>query len=1223
MLPATFFVALTGTDAAGFGTAAGTPCRSIQFALGLAAAAAGTHTIDVAGGTYSNAAFDNLISINSPNLANLQLLGGWNAAFTSQTPGTTIYIPQQAGVVGSPDVDVNNVNVKIDGFYFVFDGTLGAGGSRPSGGIFSRTTGLTVSRNTFESGSGPAGRSYALQTTGTEQTGLMITNNAFIASGSLRASGCIYLNPDPVRTMPVVISNNSFTGANLTTAIIVDTTGLVNITNNTITRTTASGFPLVLLRPRNVGGSLTSVNIQQNTIDGAGVSFQGIQVNDIGVVNEQVTNLNISNNILANSVQGLAISAGTTVSNVNVFENSITGNTAPIVNSATAGVVDASGNWWGVAIGADPNGVGRANINALAFAGAIQIGSFLNSGTNTSATGFTAPGNTEMWVPNRTPALTFVNGVIQSGINTAVAGMTVRVAADTYAENVTITKAITLLGNQAGQNANTRFAAFTTGVNGPKADPTVETVLTAPTVNPSGGNPGANDLIRVVANNITINGLVIDGNNPSLAASPVQVGTINIDARRGIQNSDAKNNFFDINNLLIENNIIQNIAQRGIELSNNATVSTGNLITGNVISNFGSGTANGGLGIILFTNAYADITNNTIIDLLGETGVQLQNFYRNGAMTWSGNDFTVGQDGIAIVANLFYAPSAVLNITNNTVNAAAGVTGASGFTMAVYVSSVQVGSTVNISGNTLGSTGGQFARGISLWNLPTTATVTVTGGTIANTLVGIDLDNVDLFFGSGATTTVDINNVAITAATVGVRVSSDPIAPPPQSGSNVPGGSVQANISGGSITGAATGVLVQDSTADGFTATVNLMGGNTITGTGGSTGVSIVGAQATASIKSSVISNNSTGINVGSSTGNLISMNSIFANGPGGEIKLGPGANNNQVYPILTGVSTASATMIVTGSLASTVNGAGYRLEFFASTGLDASGMSQGMQFIGFLNVTGNGGTVAFSANLAASTPGTLITATATHVATSDTSPFSNALMLPPPPVPPTPPPTPPTPPTPLPPTSTPPPPFVSVTFTAPITDVLTSNGLLVTEVVSSSGVLTQFDPTGVHQLATGVRSASVAFGAGGEVLLVVFQNGQLFEFDAAGTHLLAVGVLSANVTFLPGGTQEVLEVVFVNGTLVQYDAAGGHQLATGVQTASVAFSARGEVIDVVYQNGQLVQFDGAGAHQLAANAIAASIALSPVGAEVLDVIFADQSLWQFDATGGHKLGMV
>jgi hypothetical protein len=35
---------------------------------------------------------------------------------------------------------------------------------------------------------------------------------------------------------------------------------------------------------------------------------------------------------------------------------------------------------------------------------------------------------------------------------------------------------VTLLGAQAGHNANTRYAAFTSGANGPKANPAVETV---------------------------------------------------------------------------------------------------------------------------------------------------------------------------------------------------------------------------------------------------------------------------------------------------------------------------------------------------------------------------------------------------------------------------------------------------------------------------------------------------------------------------------------------------------------------------------------------------------------------------------------------------------------------------------------------------------------------------------------------------------------------------
>jgi hypothetical protein len=204
--------------------------------------------------------------------------------------------------------------------------------------------------------------------------------------------------------------------------------------------------------------------------------------------------------------------------------------------------------------------------------------------------------------------------------------------------------------------------------------------------------------------------------------------------------------------------------------------------------------------------------------------------------------------------------------------------------------------------------------------------------------------------------------------------------------------------------------------------------------------------------------------------------------------------------------------------------------------------------------------------------------------------------------------------------------PFVTVAFApAPgVTDVLTLAGMqLVTLVQTSSGSITQYDSTGAHPLTMTARSASVAFGAPGEVLVVVMADGSLFQFDNLGRHFLAGGVLSAGVAFTADGNQEVLEVVFADGTLVQFDSAGAHQLTTGVRTASVAFSRLGEVLDLVFQDGRLVQFDPSGAHQLATNAIDASVAVSPAGLAVLDVIFADGTLWQFDATGGHKLGSV
>ena len=410
-------------------------------------------------------------------------------------------------------------------------------------------------------------------------------------------------------------------------------------------------------------------------------------------------------------------------------------------------------------------------------------------------------------VHDLTTAGTFAT--IQAAVNAANPGDVLLADAGTYTENVTINKALTLEGAKHGQNADARFAAFVGG----KADPTKEAILTTPTNNPLGVNPGANDLIRVTASGVTIDGLVIDGNNPALGASLVTgAGGVAIHARRGVTNVDATGAFVPVNNLLVENNIIQNLSQRGVSLDNNFSVaSTGNVITGNVIRDFGSDPTNGGYGVILFHDAYSDVTNNTIIDDFGgQTGIQQQDFTGTGTMTWSGNRVTVGQDGIGIETNFFTAPAGVVNILNNTVNAAAGVTGASDLTFGVYVLDVTSGATVQVINNAIGSSGGQLARGVNLWDLPTANTVTIAGGTIANSVTGIDLDSVDPDFGAGMATTVNINSVAVTGGTTGILVRAatvNQLSPPPNTVD--PTASVAANLTGDSIVGATTGVLLQ------------------------------------------------------------------------------------------------------------------------------------------------------------------------------------------------------------------------------------------------------------------------------------------------------------------------------------------------------------------------------------------------------------------------------
>ena len=77
----------------------------------------------------------------------------------------------------------------------------------------------------------------------------------------------------------------------------------------------------------------------------------------------------------------------------------------------------------------------------------------------------------------------------------------------------------------------------------------------------------------------------------------------------------------------------------------------------------------------------------------------------------------------------------------------------------------------------------------------------------------------------------------------------------------------------------------------------------------------------------------------------------------------------------------------------------------------------------------------------------------------------------------------------------------------------------------SATGILTHVDANGAHQLATGVRSASVAFGSVGEVMLVTFQDGTLYQFDAAND-----GSLDTDTPLVPRG-ENVLGLTYDGGT--------------------------------------------------------------------------------------------
>ncbi len=636
-----------------------------------------------------------------------------------------------------------------------------------------------------------------------------------------------------------------------------------------------------------VFGPQASANIHDNTssINGAvvGIDIDSATVNPLyrnritgngtglRVRRNGVLGLTTENFITNNTSGGIQIDA-TAGAIGNINNNDISGNSGPGfgINNLSAPTVNATCNWWGASGGnallAVVGGVGTS------YAPWIHTGVDAQPGTNGFQPAGTCSYDDSLYVNDGVNTGNFYTTAVGSDANPGVpnapfrtiskaiavakpTGNTVWVDPGHYAENIVVNKEISIKGRRAGANITPRFAAFVSL----KADTMVESVITTPVSNPL-NNP--NDLVKVVSNNVTLDGFILDGNNPTIPAASTVLDnlSLDIDARRGITNIDVANGSNPVNNLVIKNNIIQNVAQRGISLSNNGPVSTGILIDSNLIRNYGWDPVNGGQAVILFTNAYANITNNTIDVTDNNIGLHLQNFYSNGTMNWANNNVTVGQDAIGIHANLFYAPAGVLNIQNNTVNARAGVTGASDNTWGINVWSVQVGSTVNVLNNTFGNTGGELSRGINLWNLPTSNLVTVSGGTVARSLVGINLDNVDPYFGVGSNTMVNITgnpNVTAVSGQTGIRARSATV------NAVAPGGSVTLNLNNATVNATGTGVgvaVVAPSAGLNNTATVYLTGSSIVNG-GSTTPVLINGDQSQLYAGTSNITAPSTGAN--------------------------------------------------------------------------------------------------------------------------------------------------------------------------------------------------------------------------------------------------------------------------------------------------------------------------------------------------------------------------
>jgi len=331
---------------------------------------------------------------------------------------------------------------------------------------------------------------------------------------------------------------------------------------------------------------------------------------------------------------------------------------------------------------------------------------------------------------------------IQAGVNLAVAGDTVEVASGTYAENITINKALTLMGANAGVDPNT-------GTRGP------ETII-----EPAVDDSQSGVILDVIAPNVILDGFTVDGANPLLSGGVSLNGT-NVNAATGITTS---------NKLTVQNDIIQNLDQTGILASGNGnSISLGSVFSNNEFDNIPSLT-DSGTGIRVTNDFYATITGNVLTRVA--TAIQIDTFSRlapSQAGIVDSNTATFYESGIYV--NNLSGSAAPWTISNNTVtyiplDSTASSSGGL-FLLSMHANSP---STIE-NNNVIGAT-----YGVELWNDWTSA-IEVQGGTLTGNQIGVWATNTDPTYGAGAALNAIVSGVNVTGSTIdGVLIDADPAA---------------------------------------------------------------------------------------------------------------------------------------------------------------------------------------------------------------------------------------------------------------------------------------------------------------------------------------------------------------------------------------------------------------------------------------------------------------
>ncbi len=489
------------------------------------------------------------------------------------------------------------------------------------------------------------------------------------------------------------------------------------------------------------------------------------------------------------------------------------------------------------------------------------------------------------------------------------------------------------------------------------------------------------------------NGLPAGGSNILMDGAPDNVIGGPTAAHRNIISGASMGHAFNITGTGATDNRIQNNyvgtnasgtaalpnTSGGVQITNGAS---GTIVEDNLLS----GNQGAGGGVKIEFGAHDTTVQGNLIgtDVTGTTA--LGNF-RGVLIGESANNIIGGPnpgDGNVISGN----PSngVAIQNTGSTGNLVEGNLIGTDITGTVAMGNGNNGITIREANNTVRGNviADSFFHGIQL------LTATATGNIIEGNLIGTDLSGT-------AALPNNRHGISVSNAPGNVIRGSNIISGNAQHGIHISGVSATANLIQGNLIG---------TTGDGTTAL-----GNTIRGILIEDDASDNTLGGLAPGQANVIAHNgSDGIWIASGTGNEVSGNSIYDNGPNINdlgIDLGPngvtpndpddpdtGADELQNFPVLTMASSDGCATQVTGTLDS-VPSTSFRLEFFANSACDLAGNGEGEIFLGSHSTATDGsGDAAFSFTLPlAADVGAFLSATATDGA-GNTSEFSVCLTV-------------------------------------------------------------------------------------------------------------------------------------------------------------------------------------------------------------------------------------